>query len=276
MSESAVDRWGRMLEEWALPDDLLAAVPDSPYGWSPELWKRRARIAAEQGEQTPTTAAVRSILAAGGTLLDVGAGTGRASLSLAAEGHPLTAVEKNPDLVAGFRERAAELGVAAQIVEGVWPEVAGSVPAADVVICAHVVYDVQDIDPFVSALSGHARGRAVVELTPDHPWSSLSPYYRVLHDLDRPTGPTYQDFLEVAEMVVGTRPEHEVWTRSGQLWFESWDEILEHYGKRLLVGRDRWPELRDLLAPDTIEEDDRLYLGSRDRTLVTVWWSAAA
>ncbi|MDH3397575.1 MAG: methyltransferase domain-containing protein [Acidimicrobiia bacterium] len=272
MTDAASVRWRRWLEEWAIPLELMEAVPDSPYGWSPELWKRRAQVAREQGSQTPTSDIIRSLLPASGTLLDVGAGTGRASLVHAAEGYSLTAVEKNPDLAEGFRQRATEQGVSAELVEGAWPDIAGSVDRHDVAMCAHVVYDVADIEPFLSALARHARVGVVVELTPGHPWSDLLPYYRALHRLERPHGPTYADFVEVVEEVCEASPHVETWTRPGQVWFESWDEILDHYGKRLVLPRSRWSELRELLVPETKDDAGRLYVGSRDRTIVTVWW----
>ena len=272
MTGRASDRWRRLLEEWAIPQELLDAVSDSPYGWSTELWKRRTQIAREQGFETPTSAAIRSLLMPEGTVLDVGAGTGRASLLHAADGHQLTAVEKNPHLAAEFRQRVDEMGAAALLVEGVWPDVADEVDVHDVAMCANVVYDVQEIGPFLTALSRHGRGGVVIELTSDHPWSSLAPYYRALHQLERPTGPTYMDFTQVVQEVCGVRPEVEVWTRPGQAWFESWDEILDHYGQRLVLPPGRRHELEALLAPETEVDGGRIYVGTRERTMVTVWW----
>ena len=272
MTGTASDRWRRLLEAWAIPQALLDAASDSPYGWSTELWKRRTQIAGEQGFDSTTNEVVGSLLGSAGSLLDVGAGTGRASLIHGVAGHPLTAVEKDPGLAAGFQQRAAEMGVEAVLVEGAWPDVAPSVGIHDLAMCANVVYDVQDIDPFLGTLSQHGRVGVVVELTVDHPWSGLAPYYRALHHLERPHGPTYQDFVEVVQEVCAIRPEVEIWTRPGQAWFESWDEILDHYGKRLVLPAGRRRELRTLLAPDTEVDDDRLYVGTRERTMVTLWW----
>lgn len=272
MTESPVDRWRRLLNDWALPDELLDAVPDSPYGWSAELWRRREHLARQQGGDSPTAAVVRGHLGEAGSLLDVGAGTGRVSLLHAAEGNTLTAVEQNPDLAAGLQRRATELNLAVDLIEGSWPEVAGSVAVHDVVLCAHVVYDTQDIEPFLSALHDRARRGVVIELTPDHPWSALTPYYQALHGIDRPDGPTYLDFVEVVEQVCDAPPDVEVWTRPGQVWFESWDEILAHYCKRLVLPRRRREELRALLAPETTVDDGRLFVGNRDRTIVTISW----
>jgi SAM-dependent methyltransferase len=276
MTESASVRWRRWLEDWAIPPELLETVPDSPYGWSPVLWKRRAQVALEQGAQTPTHEIVRSLLPDSGTLLDVGAGTGRAALIHAADGYSVTGVEKDPDLAEGFRQGAAEQGVSAELVEGAWPDVAGRVDRHDVAMCAHVVYDVADIEPFLSKLDRHARVGVVVELTPNHPWSDLVPYYRSLHGLERPDGPTSADFVDVVEEVCEASPHVETWTRPGRVWFENWDEILQHYGKRLVLPRRRWEELRELLAPEIREEDGRFFVGGRDRTIVTIWWRIGA
>jgi SAM-dependent methyltransferase len=261
-----------MLEEWALPDDLLDRAPESPYGWSPELWKRRSQIAREEASDTPTVAALRAMLPERGSLLDVGAGTGRASIAFAVEGVRVTGVEKNPELSAEFRRRAAEEGVIVTAVDGTWPEVAGSVGIHDVAVCAHVVYDVQVAGPFLTELVSRTRIGVVVELTPEHPWSGLTPYYLALHGLTRPAGPTYVDFLDVVTETCGVRPEFEVWIRRGQVWFESWDEILDHYQKRLVLSEDRRGELRELLSPEVEADGGRWFVGSRDRTIVTVWW----
>lgn len=272
MTGTSSDRWRRLLEEWAIPQELLDAVADSPYGWSTQLWQRRTQIAREQGFESTTSEVVEALLGPAGTLLDVGAGTGRASLLHGAGGHPLTAVEKDPGLAADFKQRAAEMGVDAKLVEGTWPDVAPRVDIYDVAMCANVVYDVQEIQPFLEALVRHGRVGVVVELTVDHPWSGLAPYYRALHQLERPQGPTHEDFVEVVREVCAVRPEVKVWGRPGHTWFESWDEILDHYGQRLVLPPGRRRELRALLEPEADVEGDRIYIGSRERNMVTVWW----
>lgn len=51
--------------------------------------------------------------AAGGPVLDVGAGTGRVAIDLARQGHAVTAVDSDPELVQALARRARELPVAA-------------------------------------------------------------------------------------------------------------------------------------------------------------------
>ncbi|MGH8875168.1 MAG: class I SAM-dependent methyltransferase [Acidimicrobiia bacterium] len=266
MTESAAERWRRRLRGWAIPQELLEAVPDSPYEWPAELWRRRR----SEGEESMTTGLVRGLLGPGGSLLDVGAGTGRASLPLAREGHPLTAVERNRGMAEGLTAEAGELEV--RLVEGSWPEAAARVGPHQVALAAHVVYDVQDIGPFLEAMVGRARRAVVLELTPAHPWSMLAPYYRALHELDRPEGPTVDDLADVVREAFGVDPNVELWRRPGERWFQDWEELVGFFGRRLVLPRPRWDELRGLMEPEVVDRDGRLFVGSEVRELATLWW----
>jgi SAM-dependent methyltransferase len=55
-------------------------------------------------------------VAAGGPVLDVGAGTGRVALDLARAGHAVTALDVDADLLAALRERAAADGLEVETV----------------------------------------------------------------------------------------------------------------------------------------------------------------
>ena len=268
------ERWRAQLEGWAIPQELLDAVADSPYEWPAELWKRRTAALAA-GPEPRTTEILRHQLPPGGTLLDVGAGTGRASLRLAAEGHWLTAVERNPGMAAALREEADRVGVDAVVIEGSWPDVVAEAGRHDVAMCAHVVYDVQDIGPFVRSLHAAARRAVVIELTPEHPWHGLAPYYQALHDLDRPPGPTALDLAAVVTEVLSIEPTLETWTRPGGMRFASIDELVEFQRRRLVLPVARQAELEGLLLPDIVEDGEWFLLGPTERSLVTMWWDAS-
>lgn len=112
----------------------------------------------------------------------------------------------------------------------------------------------------------------VLELTESHPWASLGPYYRALHCLDRPEGPAVEDLVAVIREVTGKVPAVRRWEREGQVWFAGWEEVTELFGRRLVVPRERWAEVREVLERDVVEREGRLYVGSQPRPLATVWW----
>ncbi|HSQ36278.1 MAG TPA: class I SAM-dependent methyltransferase, partial [Acidimicrobiia bacterium] len=250
---SAAACWRALLEAWALPPALLAAVPDSPYDWPAGLWRRGQGV--EPGADTPTVRAVAGLLPPGGSLLDVGAGTGRASLALAVRGHPVTAVEPNPEMAAALCAEVATAGVEIRLIEGAWPEVAPRAGRHDVALAAHVVYDVADLAPFLRALHEAARAGAVLEAGERHPWAGLAKYYRALHGLDRPDGPTADLLVAVVHEVLGVVPQVERWVGPARLRFADLQELVELYRRRLLVPIERTAELTDLLAPDIVEKD---------------------
>ncbi len=72
-------------------------VECASYGADLELWRE---LAAERG----------------GPVLDVGCGTGRVALELAAQGHELVGVDADPLLVGACNERAAAAGLSARAV----------------------------------------------------------------------------------------------------------------------------------------------------------------
>lgn len=265
------DRWRSELEAWRIPEHLLAAADESPYGWSQRAWKRRSH-AASTGPEPRTLTVIRSLLPHRGSVLDVGAGRGRASLPLADAGHRLIAVERDAGMTAGLRADAGERGLSVEIIEGSWPSAAVEIGAVDVVMSAHVVYDVHEIVPFLSAMQDHAHEAVVIELSDTHPWAGLASYYRELHGLERPDGPTADDLVEVIAWMTGEAPQVERWQRTGGLYFEDMEELREMFGRRLVLPRARWSELDEVL--DITEADGRLYVGDEQRELVTVWWHA--
>jgi SAM-dependent methyltransferase len=266
---SAAESWRRQLDEWRIPDELLKAVPDSPYGWPQHLWKRRAEQALESDHASPTLAVVRKLVAAG-SVLDVGAGTGRASLPLVRDGYLVTMVEPNPTMLETLSELKGEQRF--QIVRGRWPEAKDQVAPHDVVLSAHVVYDVADIAPFLRALHDAAVLGVVLELTSAHPWVDLGPLYKELHNLDRPTGPTVEDLALVVDEVVGAEPTIERWSRETDMVFETVEEAVEFSARRLVLPRHRWNELEAMLAPRLVGRAGHWQISPTARQLCTLWW----
>jgi SAM-dependent methyltransferase len=255
---------------WVIPQDLLDAAPQSPYGWPATLWKRRAAAALASRWETPTLATIARLAGPAGAVLDIGAGTGGASLPLAQSGRQITAVEPNETMLEGLE--AASAGLPVTIIEGRWPEASERVAPHEVAMCAHVVFDVAEVGPFLSAMTEKAKAGVVVEMTERHPWVHLGRYYRALHNLERPIGPTWEDLAAVVHEVIGVDPAVEHWHRPDDLWFETVEEILELYGRRLLIDQERWGELRDLLEPEIVSGPDGFQVSTETGDLVTMSW----
>jgi hypothetical protein len=105
-AEGANLRWAAMLGGWAIPDELVAAAPESPYFFDPEVFIEIADTALERREDTASEAVAREALPPSGTVLDVGVGAGAASLPL----NPgrVVGVDPSRELLAAFAERAPQ------------------------------------------------------------------------------------------------------------------------------------------------------------------------
>jgi hypothetical protein len=73
-----VDAWTQALGAWAIPEDILAMAPESPWQVPPEWFARRADLQIERREGR-SIARAEEALGAGGSVLDVGAGAGARS-----------------------------------------------------------------------------------------------------------------------------------------------------------------------------------------------------
>ena len=81
-ADGALARWREQLDGWAIPAEILTAAPESPWTFPVGLFRSRARRAGS-GPPTRSTLEAARHLPDGGSVLDVGAGAGAASLPLA-------------------------------------------------------------------------------------------------------------------------------------------------------------------------------------------------
>ena len=133
---SALERWRAELAGWAIPDEIVAAAPESPWGFPTELFRTRAE--RRPTEPSATTRIALGALETGGDVLDVGVGGGATSLPLATVATRISGVDESAGMLAGFLASAREAGVEAGTVEGRWPDVSPVAPASDVVVCGQI------------------------------------------------------------------------------------------------------------------------------------------
>ena len=256
-------RWAQALAEWAIPPEILAAAPEPPFGFPPALFERSAAAALDDPDPTPSRARAAEALPPAGSVLDVGAGGGAASLPLAPPAGRIAAVDESAAMLDSFAAGAERRRVAHAEIRGRWPDASWATPAADVVVCHHVVYNVPDLAPFLAALDRHARGRVVVELTARHPQSDLEALWKSIHGIERPRAPTSVDAVAVAA-ALGYGPHVERFSRPS-LWVGApRDEQVAFARRRLCVGPGRDVEIRRHLEAHA----------GPARELVTLWWDA--
>jgi SAM-dependent methyltransferase len=269
---TAVERWREQLESWAIPPAILAAAPESPYGFPAELFRTRGARDADPGEPTPTTLRALDRLPRGGRVLDVGCGGGATSLPLGSRAGTLVGVDAQQDMLDGFLANARAAGVAAEAVHGGWPDVAPSVAPVDVAVAGHVLYNVADLEPFVGAIAGVARGRVVFELTDRHPLGWMNDLWLRFHAVERPVGPSCDDALD-ALIGIGLDPRIDRWEapprRGG---FARRADALALARRRLCLHASRDEELADALGPRLAESEGLWSVGPLRQALASIWF----
>jgi SAM-dependent methyltransferase len=267
-------RWQADLASWAIPEHITAAVSESPWVLPRQVFARRAdRLAAAPAG--PSFQHAWAALDPPGTVLDVGSGAGAASLPLLPRCTALTAVDTDAGMLAMLGERAAAAGCQARLVLGNWPDAAAEAGVADVATCHHVVYNVPDIEPFLTALTAAASRLVVLELTATHPLTSLNELWLRFHGLRRPAGPTADDLLAILA-AIGISASHESWRRPGGPDYESFEELTDVTRRRLCLPPDRSAEVGEALLAAGIDAAHPVDLGSSGREVVSIWWDGRA
>lgn len=267
-------RWRDDLADWAIPAHIMADVTESPWVLPTQVFARRAdKLSAE-----PTGRSFEREWAAldpPGTVLDVGAGAGAASLPLAPRSAELIAVDSSQQMLDLLGGRAAARGLPVTPVHGSWPEIAGHVPAADLVTCHHVLYNVPEIEPFLTALTEHARRLVVVEIAVAHPLSSLNDLWLRFHGLARPDRPTADDVLAILT-AMGIRFDAERWRRGGGPDYPTMAELVDVTRRRLCLPQGRADDVAAALVELGVDPAHPADLGSSGSEVVTIWWSGSA
>ena len=141
-------KWAMALASWGIPQPILDAAARDPWGFPVARFAGRADRAVAEPGGTSYEQAAAALRNAPGSILDVGAGAGAASLPLAPLATQLTAVDNNEAMLDAFSERAESIGIPYSIVQGSWPTVAPHVAVHELVVAHHIVYNVPAIGSF--------------------------------------------------------------------------------------------------------------------------------
>ncbi|MCP3799792.1 SAM-dependent methyltransferase [Allokutzneria sp. A3M-2-11 16] len=260
---TALERWRDSLAAWEIPADVRPE--ESPWVLPREVFVRRCDRQVERREGASLRLTEEALGPDGGSVLDIGAAAGAASVPLRGVTE-LVAVDGDAELLAEFARRAE-----ARTVLGHWPEVTESCPVVDVVVCGHVVYNVADLAPFVAALNEHARRLVVVEMAELHPLTALNPLWRHFHGIERPAGPSADDFADCLREL-GTEPRVERWRREPAAEYADFGTLVEVTRRRLCLPPSRLSEVDRQLLALGVDPDRPPDLGSSGDDVVTLSW----
>jgi SAM-dependent methyltransferase len=257
------DRWRGLLRQAAVPEAIAASAPEPGPTLEPERFRWRPDEDARQPVR-PSRRRALEALPAGGSVLDVGVGGGASSLGLVPRAGLIVGVDPIAGMLESFRASAEAAGVRARAVLGRWPDVAGEVEPADVVVCHHAIYRVEEIEDFVLALTNRARRRVVVELSAHGPHAGLDELWKSFHGMERHQWEV-ADELQAVLAALGLSVERDDLDLppSSQ---EVTPALVELVRRRLYVGADRDPEIEAFLRSRPVQP----------HRVVALWWPGGA
>ena len=248
----STERWRAMIEaEHAQSEGMRGTSPPDDH-WEPHAQQFKADPLRSDD---PLVDRILQWVASEHTVIDVGAGAGRLALPLALRCRHVTAVEPSPSMAAVLLQQAADYRIRnVSVVQSQWQE--AEVEPADVVICAHVLYTIPDVELFVRKLEAHGRERVLIVLFKTPPQSQIYPLWKKVHGMNRLPLPSLPEFEEVLQEL-GIDAQLDQLPPQGARGFDSPAQALEQLGRRLYLSPGSHKrELLEGVLPDLLEEAD--------------------
>ncbi|MEX0750919.1 MAG: class I SAM-dependent methyltransferase [Dehalococcoidia bacterium] len=216
-----------------------------------DYWGRRARQYREalhsRPDEDPFFRSVAAAVTPESTLLDVGAGTGRHTLALAPHVRHITAVDPSEAMLNLLREDLEERRVGnVDVVHAEWMNAA--VDPADVVLCSHVLYPIDDVASFVQRLDAYAKQRVFVYLRVD-PLPTDMGLWSEFYGVPLQAQPTFVDLYPLL-MQIGITADADIIEHRFTLTFASLDDAVVQARNALCLREDdgaATDKLRNLL-----------------------------
>ena len=229
---SAIDAWNeRVLAHHGQSEGVMESA-----GWSDDdFWQPYARFFRldPRRRDDPVLDVLLSMLDKGDAALDVGGGAGRMALPMALNCEHVHVVEPSESMLAQLHESAADAGIAnVSVTQAVWED--AEVEAADVALCAHVVYGVANIEPFIRKLEAHAKSLVVLLAFVESPMTRISPFWEPVHGAARIDMPALPELVNVLWQM-GIYPDIQMLGPVPPDRFEDRDVALTQLRNRLYV-----------------------------------------
>ena len=191
----SIDSWNSQVKSHIKQSESVLAEADRRES---DSWRQCANIFRMDPGRTDDKLlnSMLNMVDPGSSVLDVGGGAGRFALPLALKGSHVTVVEPSASMVEQMRESAKEAGSEnLSIVQESWEQ--ARVDEADVVLCAHVVYRVADIEPFLHKLNAHAKRSVILLSFVRSPMAGVVRLWEPVHGEKGEDLPAMRELLEV-------------------------------------------------------------------------------
>ena len=225
-------------------------------GWSDDdFWQPYARFFRldPRREGDAVLDLLLSMVGAGETAMDVGGGAGRLALPMALKCEHVSVVEPSDSMIAELRAAAEESGIEnVSVTQATWED--ADVDPADVVLCAHVVYGITDIEPFVRKLDAHAGSLVVLLAFIESPMNRISRFWQPVHGEERIDMPALPELVN-ALWHMGIYPDVRMMPPVMPDKFEDRDVALTQLRNRLYVRADSAEDRRLREAMDELLVD---------------------
>jgi len=239
--------------------DRVREVPDGSDFYAPVRSMFRADPTRTDD---PVLARLLDIVRPGDRWLDVGAGAGRYALpiarALAASDGSVIALDASASMLESAREIAHDHDIRnITTIHTRWPPedaVALGMLVSDVVLIAHVGYDVESISEFITALESAARREVVAVLMDQMPASAADAFWPPVHGESRVPLPALTEFVELLADR-GSEPTVERVT-DGRRRFESREALEGFVRRQLWIDPDGPREARFQAALDELAVPD--------------------
>ena len=245
----AIEDWKQRVETHHAQSEAVKAAAS----WSDDdFWQPYARFFRldPRRQDDPVLNMLMSMVEPGSTALDVGGGAGRMALPMALKCEHVTVVEPSDSMITQMRESGAEARIGnVSVTQAVWED--AQVDSADIVLCAHVVYGVADIEPFIRKLDAHAGSLVVILAFVESPMTRISRFWKPVHGEERIDMPALPELVS-ALWEMGIYPDVQMMGPVMPDKFEDREVALTQLRNRLYVPAGSDEEIRLKSAMDEL------------------------
>jgi SAM-dependent methyltransferase len=255
--QSALERWQAIISARAQQmDAAYAQLGKTSTGY----WDRRARnyhhATRETVAHNPLFLKLRSEVTPQTTLLDVGAGTGRFALALAAQAQHIIAVEPNDSMLHYLRQEILTCDINnITCIPTTWQDAPADLHA-DIVLCSHVLYPIWDIDTFLLKLRAATRRVCYIYMRATALDALTADLWQHFHGDQRCLPPAYIHALDVLyELDIYANVE--IVSAPVSPRYDTLDRAVEEQREQLILPdtADTRAELRRLLPQWLVERE---------------------